>query len=210
MINSNRIVRVALGAALAFGLALPAFAAGNAGAHASVHGSVTAVSGSTITLAANNGATYSVVTGNRTSFFDVVRGGTFGTRSRSASSLSGIAVGDTLTAKGALSGATLSAKTVLDVTGARPIHGSVTAVSGSTITLTTKSGSVYTINTSNSTQFWQVAATGGPFGKRTKTPSSLDAIGVGDKISVHGTAGASNTAVVNATTVLEHLSRSNA
>jgi hypothetical protein len=202
---------IALSLAALLGLSATAFAAGaNAPLHAaSVRGTVSAVSGSTIILSAKNGAQYTVDTGNSTAFYDVTRAGTFGTRDKSAGSLSGVALGDLVIAKGSLSGSTLAAKKVLDVSGARALHGTVSAVSGSTITLSTKKGQSYTIDTSNSTQFWQVVAKGGMFGKRVKDPSSLAAIAAGDRISVRGSASSANAAVINATVVIEHLARSN-
>ncbi|HVW82360.1 MAG TPA: DUF5666 domain-containing protein [Candidatus Paceibacterota bacterium] len=215
MITLKHIAGSALGAALALGLAGTALAAPSNGATAplrgaKVHGSVSAINGSTLTLTKNDGTTYTVDTSNATSFYSVTRAGTSGTRSRSASSLSAVALGDTVTAKGELqNGNVLTAKKVFDISGARPLHGTVAAVSGSTITLAAKNGTTYTVDTSNATQFWQVVAKAGLFGKRDKVPSSLGDIAVGDVISVHGSLSTDNTAVVSASTVVEHLGKSN-
>jgi hypothetical protein len=168
-----------------------------------VFGKVTVVSGNIITVAGKSGfgtnatnVTYTVDATNAT----VMKNG-------ATSSVSNIAVGDSISAQGTLTGTNLVATTIRD--GAIPagqgkgsgqgtppftgngepiVAGSVTAVSGNTITITNKSNVTYTIDATNA--------------KITKGPntSTISDVAVGDMIVAQGTV---NGNAVVATSVID-------
>lgn len=129
-----------------------------------VSGKVTAVSGSTLTVAGRNSTSYTVDASAATV-----------TKSKAASSVSAIAVGDTVFVQGTVNGTSVTATTIEDGVGAQwpgsnggakipgsggatiagngepVVAGSVTAISGSTITITNKSNVTYTIDASATT-----------------------------------------------------------
>jgi hypothetical protein len=190
-----------------FGLAASAMAAS---APNLVSGTVTSISGANITVKggkAEGDNTFTIVTNASTKFVDVTRAGTSGTRDKTKSTLSDINVGDTLNVSGTATGVfTIDATKVRDVSGTPAIHGQVTAINGSTITIKTdkKNGSVvYTINTSSSTAFFAVSKSISSTGyvTRTKTDSALANVKVGDKVSVHGTVASAN--IITATKVTD-------
>ena len=141
-----------------------------------VAGTVSSISGNIITVTGKNGTSYTVDGTNAVVIKNNVK-----------SSISNIAVGDTLSARGALNGTSLTATYILDGNwamkgapiiqgnGQPVIAGNVTVVSGSTLTVTNRSNVVYTVDTTNA-----------KFTKR-GVVSSLPNISVGDRVVVQGT-----------------------
>jgi hypothetical protein len=110
-----------------------------------IMGTVTAVSGSTLSVRAVNGTTYSVETANAK----------FQKEKNTAITISNIAVGDSVIIQGTVNGTTVTATNVFDVEAYvqkaedrfKPdVSGVVTAVNGSTITVRTENGTVYTVD----------------------------------------------------------------
>ena len=160
-------------------------------------GTVTAVSGDTITLTdKKNSTTYTVDATNATITKRTapVAGttNTPGTRPAPTTiTVSRIAVGDTLVVQGTVSGTNITATKIADGVGGMGrgfgggagmrggpggggVHGTVTAVNGNTVTITAKNGTTYTVDASNST-----------VGKFETIPVS--GIQVGDSVGVQGT-----------------------
>ena len=160
-----------------------------------VHGTVSAISGNTITITETNPKdsttqTYTVDATNA----KVMKDG-------AVSTVSAIAVGDTVMADGTTNGTSVTAKMVFDgkmmarpmgmATGTGPgtmnsmsaitgdgqpvIVGTVTTVSGSTITLTNKSNATYTID-----------ATNAKFTKMGATNATIANVTTGDTVLVQG------------------------
>jgi hypothetical protein len=161
-----------------------------------VVGTVTAISGSTITVSSKGfgpnatATTYTVDASNAT----VQKDG-------SASSVANIAVGDTIMVQGTISGTTVTATKINDGkmgtdgadamlpdgNGQPIIGGTVTAVSGSTITITNKSNTAYTIDASSAT----VTKNG--------TTGSVSNVAVGDNILAQGTVNGTAVTAVSVT-----------
>lgn len=186
-----------------FAFAVPAFAAAPAREHRPLPrpdlvGTVESISGSTLTIAARNWratatTTYTVNAANATV-----------TKDGAASTLSAIAVGDRVMAKGTLSGTTLTATTIRDGLPAKPgerpqaptftgngkpvVGGSVTAISGTTLTVTAKDGTAYAVDAANAAILKAGATT------------TLASIAQGDTVIVQGTI---NGSAVTATTVID-------
>jgi hypothetical protein len=169
---------------------------GRGGMQPGVFGTVSAVSGTTLTVTSkamvgpngSNGSssatTYTVDASNAT----VVKNG-------ATSTVSAIAVGDTVMIQGTVSGDNVTAKTIRDGvvpqgTGKGPgggaiaslqgngepvVGGSITAISGDTLTVTNKSNVTYTIDATNATVIVKNAT------------STLASISTGDNVIVQGT-----------------------
>ena len=166
---------------------------GETGSH--TDGNVTAINGTTFTLTEESnegGAVYTVNAGAATV-----------TKNGATSALSAIAVGDKVSVEGAISGNTITATTVSagqpqggghgdrGGMGGPHIDGNVTAVNGTTITLTeesNESNTVYTVDASKATITKNGAA------------SALSNVAVGDKLFVQGTATGSS---VTATSIMD-------
>jgi len=144
-----------------------------------VFGTVTAVNGDTITVSSKGfgqnatATTYTVDATNATV-----------TKNNAASSVSAIAVGDTIMAQGTVSGTSVTATKINDGVMAQRapgVRGTVTAISGDTITVSSKgfgqsaTTTTYTVDATNATVTKSGAA------------SSVSAIAVGDTIMVQGT-----------------------
>jgi len=137
-----------------------------------VGGEITAISGTSITVNdQRKGGTYTIETS----------GATF-QKDGAASSLSAFAVGDRIMAVGTLSDTTLTATKVfggmhrgMGGPGGKGhgVHGTVTAVDGTTITVTGRDGASYTVNASSATV-------------QKMTSGALSDIAVGDTIGVQG------------------------
>lgn len=147
-------------------------------------GTITSISGSTITMqeeADEGGATYTVNAGSAT----VVKGG-------AASTLSSLTVGDKIFVDGTVSGTSVTATKV--TSGMRGmgghhgfgdhgpgIMGKVTAVSGTTLTVTDlRNSTSYTVDASNAKVLKFVSG-------QTPTTISVSGIAVGDTVGVRGT-----------------------
>ncbi len=165
-----------------------------------VGGVITAINGSMITIAANpnhGGGTNTIETS----------GATF-TKASAPASLSSFAIGDKIRATGTLNGTTLTATAVTDMPafgiGGRGGHGKghgvmgeVTALNGSTITITGKDGQSYTVNAGSATI-------------QKMTTGSLSDIVVGDTIGVQGAvSGSSVTATMIMDDVQQHTMKAN-
>lgn len=160
-----------------------------------VFGTVASVSGTTLTVTSKPhptmpgagsvaAVTYTVDASNAT----VMKNGT-------ASTLSAVAVGDTVMIQGTVSGTSVTATTIRDglvPMGTRPqgggtstpiitgngepvVAGSVTAISGSTLTITNKSNVTYTVDATNATI------------DKGNAKSTLASVAVGDNVVVQGT-----------------------
>lgn len=150
-----------------------------------VSGVVASVSGNTITMTSKIGrnknattTTYTIDATNAT----VTKNGT-------SSSVSSIAIGDTIMVKGTVSGTNITATTIRDGipdkntvapmmiqgNGQPVIGGNVTAVNGSIVTVTNKSNVTYTVDATNATI------------EKGNATSSISAVAVGDSVIVQGT-----------------------
>jgi hypothetical protein len=159
-----------------------------------VAGNVSAINGTTLTVVSKarpNGGTSTTYTVDASSA-TVTKNGT-------ASSVSNIAVGDTVMVQGTTSGTSVAAKTIRDgVPQAQPdiqgngqpvVAGSVTAINGNTITITNKSNITYTIDVENAK--FSVAGISSP---------TISNVATGDNVVVQG---AVNGANVTASSVID-------
>jgi hypothetical protein len=150
-------------------------------------GTVSAINGTSITLAGKNGTTYTV---------DVTNAKI--TKAKSVIQPSGIAVGDTLFVGGTLSGTSITAKVVMDgvLEGSGAHHaagqrgnfsiGTVSAINGSSFTISIKGrqhatttpavAASFTVNTTSSTTF-----------KEGGQASSLSSLTIGQYVAITGT-----------------------
>jgi len=157
-----------------------------------VGGTVTAVSGNTITVTAQDGKTYTIDASSATITKDETVG------------VSDIKVGDTIGAQGTVSGTSVTATNIHDgkmpmMMGfggrgpggmGRGIHGTVASVSGNTLTVTAtnpkdNTTSTYIVDASSAT----VLKGDGTIKPAT---SSLSAVAVGDEVMVDGTISGTN------------------
>jgi len=165
-------------------------------------GSVTAVSGNTITVTdKRTGTSYTVDAGNATiqKFTPPAGGATPATKPTTATiNVSGIAVGDNITVQGTVSGNNIAATKIVDGMmmgrggfGAREgqhgAMGTVSAVNGNTITLTGKNGTTYTIDAGSATV-------------KKVSDSSVSNIAVGDTLQVNGSM---NGTTITATNIVD-------
>lgn len=162
-------------------------------------GSVTAVNGTTLTVTSTDPKTSLVTT------YTVDAASAKVTKAGAASTTSAIAVGDTIMVQGTLSGTTITAKVIIDgipthpndgekvpaITGnGQPIvAGKITAISGSTITITNQSNVTYTIDARNA-----------KFVKPGVTTATIANLAVGETVVVQGTV---NNTSITATTVID-------
>jgi hypothetical protein len=156
-------------------------------------GTVTAVTGDMITLTdAKNSTTYTIDAANATITKHTVSVGTsvtptLGTRPVPTKiTVSQVAVGDTLIVQGTANGTTITATKIQDGVGMKMggfgggrgfgggVMGTVTAVSGNTVSVTGKDGKSYNVDAANST-----------VGKFETIPVS--SIQVGDSVGIQGT-----------------------
>lgn len=150
-----------------------------------VFGTVTAVSGNSITITSKSRmmgkpgsaaspatATYTVDATNATV-----------TKNGAASTVSAITVGDTIVVQGTVTGTNVIAKKINDGTfkpvvqgnGQPIVEGKVTAVSGNTITITNNSNVTYTIDATNATI------------SKGNAKSTISSVAVGDNVVAQGT-----------------------
>ena len=174
-----------------------------------VFGTVSAINGNTITLTSKPRGDIAPTT------YTVNAAAATVTKNNAASTVSGIAVGDTIMVQGTVTGTTVTATTIRDgvmpgrgkgadgAPGTMPksampmmqgngqpiVGGSVSAISGSTLTLTTaQGGNTYTVN----------AATAKVL--KGNATSTLASVSVGDKVVVQGTVSGN---AVTATTIVD-------
>ena len=143
-----------------------------------INGTVASISGTTLTVTSKakpNGGTAITYTVNASSA-TVTKNGV-------SSSVSSIAVGDTVRVKGTVSGTNVTAKTIMDGVGQQQpeiqgngqpvVAGKVTTISGNTITITNSSNVTYTIDATNS-----------KFVVSGITTSTISNVAVGDSVVV--------------------------
>jgi len=183
----------------------PVASAMHAGFGPGVMGTVTAVSGSSITVSAKGGV-YTIDASGAT--VEKYSGST-----SSSVGVAGIAVGDTVSIAGTITSASMTAKDIRDGNPPKPVMpaavGKVTAVSGSTITLsgfampTTKGAkpttTTYTVDTSNAT-ITKVTPPAANGDTPTSATISASQITVGDMLMVDGTASGTS---ITATTITD-------
>lgn len=193
---------------------------GNRGmAHPAIVGTVTAINGTTLTVSGRVG--FATTTPLATYTVDASKAAV--TKNRATDTLSSIAVGDTVIVQGTVSGSTVAATMIRD--GAFPngvpqglerfrgnprntsstpavigngqpiVAGTVTAINGSTVSITNKSNVTYSIDASNATI------------TRGAETVSLSNVAVGDTILVQGTV---NGASVTASTIIDQTPPANA
>ena len=162
------------------------------GAAPAAMGSVTAVSGNTITVTdKKSGTSYTVnASGATIQKFTAPAAGAK-PAAPATISVSNIAVGDNVTVIGTVSGTTITATKIMDGSmmmggfggfkgqGMRGQGGTVTAINGNTITLTGKNGTTYTIDASSASI------------KKVST-INVSGIAVGDTLMVNGTTSGSS------------------
>ena len=181
-------------------------AGGMMGRMPGVFGTVSAISGTTLTItskmpqrpAAGTTPAAGSAPVMTTTTYTVDASAATVTKAAAASSVSAIAIGDTVMVQGTVSGTSVTAKTIRDGVvpmgkgmGPRPqggqapaiqgngqpvVGGSVTAVSGNTITVTTAQGGIaYNVDASSATV------------TKANATSSVASIATGDKVVVQGT-----------------------
>jgi hypothetical protein len=168
-----------------------------------VHGTIASISGSTLTITGKDGATYTVDATNAT-----VKTAAEGS-APTTGAFSDLAVGDQVGVRGTVSGTSVVATEIIEGTGFKSgefsgefkgmgrgghgrgqgVIGTVSAVNGSTITLTGKDGTSYTVDAGSATV--QKRVTG-----------SLGDVTVGDTIGVQGTVSGTS---VTATTIMDDM-----
>ena len=174
---------------------------GHTGQHMpGVFGKVASISGTTITLTGRNNTTYTVDASNATV-----------TKSGSTSSVSSIAVGDTLMVQGTVSGTSVTATSIHDGVGGpggrgsagfwgnasstanragrgSGIMGTIASVSGTTITVTgtgPNNGTTYTVDASNAKV------------EKGNASSTISGIATGDTVMIQGTVSGTNVTATN-------------
>jgi len=177
---------------------------GGARAGMGVAGTVSAINGTSLTVTSKGRPTGSSATATPITYTVDASSSTV-TKNGTASSLSSIAVGDTVMVQGTVSGTSVTAKTIRDgVSQAQPViqgngqpvvAGSVTALSGNTITITNKSNVTYTIDAINS-----------KFVETGVTNPTISNIAVGDNVIVQGTVNGNS---VTASSVIDQKAKVN-
>jgi len=169
-----------------------------------VFGTVTAVSGSTITVQGKTFARGTLV--NNGASYTVNAGAAIIDKNRTAITVAGISVGDTIMAEGTVSGSVVTATrihdgitvkgtqgddrkdnggaTIPDGNGQPVVGGTVTAVSGNTITFTNKSNVSYTADVTNA----KIIKNG--------SVAAASTIAVGDTVLAQGTINGSSVVAV--------------
>ena len=171
---------------------VPAFAqvGGRGGMMPGIVGTVSAINGNTITVLGRQGFSRGVGKNTATSAttFTVDATNAKVTKNNSASTVSSIAVGDTISAQGTVSGTNVTATNIRDgvmmgngVKNGMGVVGTVSAINGTTLTVNSKArpnggtATTYTVNASGATVIKNGAA------------SSVLNIAVGDTVIVQGT-----------------------
>jgi type V secretory pathway adhesin AidA len=189
-------------------------------AHSGIFGKVTAISGDTLTVTSTGriwpgGPMRPATTGTptptptpSTTTYTVNASGATVTKNGTASTLSAIAVGDTVIVQGTVSGTTVTATAIRDGVfpgipgapkGPKPtpviqgngepvIAGTISAMNGDTLTVSNKSNITYTVDATNATISVKNAK------------STLSAVSVGDNVVVQGTV---NGTAVTASSVID-------
>jgi hypothetical protein len=154
-------------------------AQGGMGRGRGIAGTVASVSGTTITVTSKVGPKGGVAT-----TYIVDASGATVTKNGIASSVSSIGVGDEVMVQGTISGTSVVAKDIRDGApgsviqgdGQPIVAGSVTAISGNTITITNKSNVTYTIDVTNA-----------KFVVNGVTNPTVSNVAVGDNLTIQGT-----------------------
>ena len=165
----------------------------------SAFGTVATINGTTITItskAIQNGDSTSSATATT---YTVDASKATVTKDGASSSVSAIAVGDTIIVQGTVSGTAIAATSIQDGkgqtepaikgTGEPVVSGTITAVNGTNLTITNKSNVTYTIDASNATI------------TKGNTASTISNVATGDTVIVQGTFSGNS---VVATSVVDH------
>jgi hypothetical protein len=183
-----------------------------------IGGTVTAISGSTITVQGKNSTSYTVdATSSKIS--KITAPATAGTKPTITTiTLADIQVGDTLRVQGTVSGTTVTATQITDGTfigGGKGkgmmgkgkgegknempgVGGTVTAISGSTITVQGKNSTSYTVDATTA-KISKITAPTTAGTKPTITSITVADIQVGDTLRVHGTVSGTTVTATNIT-----------
>jgi hypothetical protein len=189
------IASAAVGAATTSGTVTTGTTAGTAskGPHRfapGVRGTVSSISGTTIVVAGKDGTNYTVDASGAA--FHKAAAGT----APASVTIADIKTGDTVTIRGTVSGTAVTATDVLDgmmgmggqggmgMMGRKGVEGTVSAINGTTLTITNADGTSYTVDASKATV--------------TKTVSeAVSDIKVGDTLGVDGTVSGTSVAAVH-------------
>jgi hypothetical protein len=170
-----------------------------------VFGTVTAISGNTITVQRKAFEKPGTSTTTAATTYTVDATNATVTKNKAASSVSAIAVGDTIIAQGTLTGTNLVATKIEDGmmfkgqpgsnggvvlpqgNGQPIVGGKVTAVSGNTVTITNSSNVAYTIDVTNA----KITKNG--------TASTVSTVAVGDTVLAQGTVNGTSVTAVSLT-----------
>ncbi len=139
-----------------------------------VSGTVSAVSGSTITLAGNNGITYTIDASNAEI-----------SDRNDASIIGNVAVGDTLIVKGKLNGTVITAKKIRDVTFVHRSFLSAIGAAGAGV-VTSKSGSSFTLKSRGMSGTTTVTTNASTTYKVNGVATTSGALSVGSRAIVFG------------------------
>lgn len=151
-----------------------------------ISGKVTAVSGTTLTVTGNNNTVYTITAANAKAEKMVAK------EKPTAMDVSAIAVGDTVHVMGTLNGTTVTATNIIDGVGmmmprdgergemGHGTMGTVSAISGTTLTVTTRENTAYTVDFSSAKIVKAVKGS---------APATITAAGIsnGDTVLVQGT-----------------------
>ncbi|MES2006635.1 MAG: DUF5666 domain-containing protein [Patescibacteria group bacterium] len=160
-----------------------------------VHGKITAISGNTITISDERAGTTYTVDASSATVMKAAQGST-----PTTATVSALVVGDMVGVEGTVSGTNVSATKIMSgfmgghgmgFGGHRGhgVMGTVSAVSGNTITVTNQDGTSYTIDASNATVSKMVT-------------TSVSDITVGERINADGTISGTNVAATRSMTGL--------
>ena len=172
-------------------------------------GTVTAIDGSNITISSKNNKSYVVDVSGATFFKAPTLTPGIKPSAPAPITLADIKVGDTLMVRGTVTGTNVKATTVTDgIKDAAPFNkmdnglnknpsvgGTVSAVSGNTITLTGKDKTTYTVNTVNA----KIMKNTDVVGQKPTAPTTITVsdIKVGDTLVVNGTKNGTNITATN-------------
>jgi Domain of unknown function (DUF5666) len=175
---------------------------GNRQGQPGVSGTVSAISGSTITLLGRDGKTTYTIDASNSKVSKVSSPATDGAKPvMNDGGITDIQIGDTLRVQGTVNGTSVAATQIMDgkFQGQPGVSGTVSAISGSTITLLGRDGkTTYSVDASSAKISKTSSASTGT--KPTTTTVAISDILVGDSIGVQGTVSGTSVA---ATTIMD-------
>ncbi len=169
-----------------------------------IFGTVSAINGATLTVTQDGFDREASTTANESSYTVNTSGATV-VKNGASSTIASIAVGDKVMVRGAVSGTSITATTIIDGmvpggprmapqvlqfqgNGEPVVGGAVTAINSSTLIVTNKSNITYTVNGLNATII------------KDNTTSSLAAVSVNDNVLIQGTV---NGTSITATSIVD-------